>query len=124
MPSIATVPWLGVLFAALAVRAQRVTRRVRSEAAQVLREGALRMAYVADVRQEQLGRTPANAGLALHVAAAATKKHRYTIRFNIDGESVTMVTTNDGLSLLPVGTQIEVLYRPGSDHVVPTYLLM
>jgi hypothetical protein len=114
MPSIATVPWIGIVTTVLAVRGVRRDRAARAWLTAVLREGSLRMAYVDSVRQIPVGRR-----------TIMGQKYRHDATFDVDGRKVFLSAMNDAMSLLPVGTVVEVLYHadyPG--EIIPTFLLM
>ena len=114
VPSISSVPWIGIGCAALAVRSHRKAKEARAQLTAVLREGSLRMAFVDDVRQIPVGRR-----------TIMGQKYRHDARFDVDGRKVMLSAMNDAMSLLPAGTQIEVLYHPAHpDEIVPTFLLM
>ncbi len=113
-PSVSTVPWLGIGFVVLAVYSHRKASANRGRLIAVLRDGTLRMAECEDVRQVPVGRR-----------TIMGQKYRHYARFAIDGRKVLLVAMNDGMSLLPVGTQVEVVYHSDyPDEIIPTYLLM
>lgn len=110
--SMLTGMWFPAGTVGLAIWTARRASRRRGVLRRVFRDGHLRFARLEECIQIPVGR-----GLA--------RRYRYISRFDVDGRKVGLVNMNDGMSLTPIGTLVEVLYLPdASDEIVPTFLLV
>lgn len=110
--SMLTSLWWPILTIGLAIWTHRNAKRRRETLTRVFRDGGLRFARLEECIQVPVGR-----GMG--------KRHKYYARFNVDGRKVQLVNMDDGMSLTPVGTLVEVLYLPDvPDEIVPTFLLV
>lgn len=90
----------------------RARNRQRERLRTVIRDGDLRMAMLHDSAQFAVGR-----GLA--------KRYKYVAVFSVEGKPVKLVSWDDGMSMLQIGTPAEVVWHPEHpDLIVPTLLLM
>lgn len=104
--------WWPALTVGLAVWTGRNAARRRAALRRTLREGQLRFA-----RLEQCVQIPVGRGLA--------KRYRYHSIFDVDGRKVPFVIMDDGMSLTPLGSLVEVVYLPElPGEIVPTFLLV
>ena len=96
----------------VAVLVAQARNRKRERLRTVLRDGDLRMAMLHDTAQIPVGR-----GLA--------KKYKYVSKFSVDQKPIVLVSWDDGMSMLPVGTPAEVLWHPEHpDLLIPALLLV
>ncbi|MBV8761493.1 MAG: hypothetical protein JO257_29620, partial [Deltaproteobacteria bacterium] len=97
-----------VVTLAVVVLVVRVRNQQRERLRTVIRDGDLRMAMLHDTAQISVGR-----GLA--------RKYKYVSVFSIEGKPVKLVSWDDGMSMLQVGTPAEVVWHPEHpDLIVPT----
>jgi hypothetical protein len=101
-----------IVMIVVGVLVAQARNRKRERLRTVLRDGDLRMAMLHDTAQIKVGR-----GLAT--------KYKYVSRFSVDQKPITLVSWDDGMSMLPVGTPAEVLWHPEHpDLIIPALLLV
>jgi len=101
-----------IVMIVVGVLVAQARNRKRERLRSVLRDGDLRMAMLHDTAQIPVGR-----GLA--------RKYKYVSRFSVDQKPIVLVSWDDGMSMLPVGTPAEVLWHPEqADLIIPALLLV
>lgn len=101
-----------IVMIVVGVLVAQARNRKRDRLRTVLRDGDLRMAMLHDTAQIAVGR-----GLS--------KKYKYVSRFTVDQKPIALVSWDDGMSMLPVGTPAEVLWHPEHpDLIIPALLLV
>ena len=101
--------WWPILLVALAIWTKRNANHRRAALRAVFRDGGLRFARIVENQQIPMGRN----------------RYRYIARFDVDGRKVQLINFNDAMTMLALGTLVEVLYNPAvPDEIVPAFLLV